>query len=252
MTRTRRKSYDEEMARKNGALTRQLFELRHANRELEAFSQAISHDLRTSLTRIHVSGQALQEYKDTLDPNGLFFVKSINDGCAQVESMLNALTALSRVTETELVTDQVDLSRIAVELAAELHLAEPDRRVCFRIAPQLRVQGDPQLLPLAMENLIRNAWKYTAHVPEPVIELGSFVSADGETVFFLKDNGAGFDSARTEQLFKPFQRLHPSQEFPGTGLGLATVQRIIRRHNGRIWGEGNPGCGATFYFTVNA
>jgi light-regulated signal transduction histidine kinase (bacteriophytochrome) len=248
---TQRKRAEVEALGLNAALTQQALELHHANRELEAFSHAISHDLRTPLTRIYSSGQALQEYQDVLDANGLFFVKSVNEGCQQVEALLDALMVLSRVTEVELVTEQVDLSRMAEEKAAELQLAEPDRRACFQIAPQLRVQGDPQLLHIALENLICNAWKYTARVAEPVIELGSFTSAEGETVFFLKDNGAGFDSARMDQLFKPFRRLHSPQEFPGTGLGLATVRRIVRRHNGRVWCEGRPGCGATFYFTVN-
>lgn len=248
---TRPTCSEEELSRQNRALKQQVRELRQANKELEAFSHAISHDLRTSLTRIYSSGQALQEYGEVLDANGLFFVKSINDGCAQLEAMLEALMALSTLTEVALVTDQVDLSRIAFEKALELQRVEPGRSVRFRIAPQLRVQGDPQLLPIVMENLISNAWKYTACVSQPVIELGSFTSADEETVFFLKDNGAGFDSARSDQLFKPFQRLHSPKEFPGHGLGLATVLRIIRHHNGRIWSESKPGCGATFYFTVN-
>jgi PAS domain S-box-containing protein len=235
----------------NAALTRQACELHQANRELEAFSHAISHDLRSPLTRIYSSGQALQEYGDQLDENGAFFVQSINDGCVQMDLLLDSLMVLSRVTEMELVTDQVDLSSLARDLASELQRSEPGRRVSFLIAQAIRVQGDPQLLHLALENLIGNAWKYTSGVSLPRIEFGSQLSAEGETVFFLKDNGAGFDGARSDQLFKPFRRLHSSQEFPGTGLGLATVRRIIRRHNGRVWAEGKPGCGATFYFTVN-
>jgi light-regulated signal transduction histidine kinase (bacteriophytochrome) len=113
------------------------------------------------------------------------------------------------------------------------------------------VQGDPQLLQIALDNLIGNAWKYTARAAEPSIEFGALTGQTGETVYFLKDNGAGFDSARSDQLFKPFSRLHSKQDFSGTGLGLATVHRIITRHKGRVWGEGKPGAGATFYFTVN-
>ncbi|HEY5512957.1 MAG TPA: ATP-binding protein [Geomonas sp.] len=187
-----------------------------------------------------------------LDDKGLFFVNSVNAGCRQVEALLDALLVLSRVTESELSWGEVDLSRMAEEKAADLHLAEPGRRVSFRIAPRLLVQGDPQLLHIALDNLIRNAWKYTSHAAQPSIEFGAVTGSEGECIYYLKDNGAGFDSQRADQLFKPFRRLHSSQEFPGTGLGLATVQRIIRRHNGRIWGEGKPGCGATFYFTVNA
>lgn len=252
MTETRqRKRAQQAILGLNASLTQQVHELHQANRELEAFSHAISHDLRTALTRIYSSGQALQEYQDILDESGLFFVKAINDGCRQVEALLDALLELSKVSEVELVSDPVDLSRLARDQATRLRQSEPARRVTFLIAPQLQVRGDAPLLHVAMENLISNAWKYTSRVPEPVIELGSFTSAEGERVFFLKDNGAGFDSARTDQLFKPFRRLHSPQEFPGAGLGLATVRRIIRRHNGRIWGEGKPGCGATFYFTVN-
>ena len=248
---TERKRAEDEIVGLNAALMQQALELNQANRDLKAFSHAVSHDLRTPLTRVYSSGQGLQEYAKALDANGLFFVKSINDGCVQIEALLDALLVLSRVTEMTLSTAPVDLSLIAQEKATELQRLEPGRRVTFRIAPRLRVQGDPQLLYIALENLIGNAWKYTARVPEALIELGSFVCSDGERIFFLKDNGAGFDAERMDQLFKPFQRLHAPQEFPGTGLGLATVRRIVRRHNGRVWAEGKPGCGAAFYFTLN-
>jgi signal transduction histidine kinase len=136
------------------------------------------------------------------------------------------------------------------ELSGQMQLTDPGRRVRLEIPPRVVVQGDPQLLRIALENLVSNAWKYSSEAAEPVIELGTFASEEGETVVYLRDNGAGFDDTRSEELFKPFKRLHSSREFPGTGLGLATVRRIIRRHNGRIWGEGKPGGGATFYFTV--
>jgi PAS domain S-box-containing protein len=248
---TERKHTEEGIAGLNDALLQQTLELHHANRELEAFSHAISHDLRTPLTRISCSGQMLLEYGELLDEKELFFVKSINEGCRQVEAMLDALLVLSRVTESELASEEVDLSSIAEQKAAELHLAEQRRSVNFRIAPRLLVQGDPQLLQIALDNLIGNAWKYTARAAEPSIEFGALTGQTGETVYFLKDNGAGFDSARSDQLFKPFSRLHSKQDFSGTGLGLATVHRIITRHKGRVWGEGKPGAGATFYFTVN-
>ena len=248
---TQRKRAEDEIIGLNAALMRQALELNRANRDLKAFSHAVSHDLRTPLTRIYSSGQALQDYAEVLDANGLFFVKSINDGCVQVEALLDALLVLSRVTEMKIATEEVDLSRIAQEKATELHRTEPGRKAVFRIAPQLQVQGDPQLLYIALENLIGNAWKYTARVPETVIEFGSFTCSEGDRVFFLKDNGAGFNSERLEELFKPFKRLHSAQDYPGTGLGLATVRRIMRRHNGRVWAEGKPGCGATFFFTIN-
>ena len=248
---TQRKSAEKEVVELNAALMQQALELNRANRDLNAFSHAVSHDLRTPLTRIYSSGQALQEFCEGLDQDGLFFVKSINDGCLQIEALLDALMALFRVTEAKLVSERVDLSALAREKAEDLRRLEPARRVCFLIAPQLQAQGDPKLLSIALENLMGNAWKYTSQVEEAVIELGSLVDGEGEHLFFLSDNGAGFDDSLREELFKPFRRLHSPQQFPGTGLGLATVRRIIRRHNGRIWGEGNPGCGAIFYFTIN-
>lgn len=248
---TQRKRAEQEVVELNAALMQQARELNQANRDLKAFSHAISHDLRTPLTRIYSSGQALEEYDQLLDANGRFFVQSINDGCIQLEALLEALMVLSRVTEATLYTEQVDLSKIARAKATELQQLEPGRRVTFLIPPQLKAQGDPKLLYIALDNLIGNAWKYSSGVAEAVIELGCFNSAEGETIFFLKDNGVGFDSSCSDQLFKPFQRLHSPQQFPGTGLGLATVRRIMARHNGRVWGEGKPGCGATFYFTVN-
>jgi len=241
----------EKIAKRNVRLVRKVQELSEVNRELEAFNQAVSHDLRTSLTRIYTSGQALQEYEETLDPNGLFFVKCINDGCAELEALLDALMSLSKMTDGELAIEQVDLGELAKVKLAELQLAYPGRLVTCEIAPQLQVTGDRRLLAIAMGNLLHNAWNYTARVPHAIIRFGAFHAPGDETVFYVKDNGVGFDSARADQLFRPFKRLHAQQEFPGTGLGLVTVRRIIQRHNGRIWGEGAPGQGATFYFTVN-
>jgi PAS domain S-box-containing protein len=247
-TRTRA---EQEIVGLNAALTQQAVELHQFNRDLESFSHAISHDLRTPLTRIYSSAQALQECQELLDDNGRFFVSSINEGCEQMVGLLDALMVLSRVGELEFVADQVDLTRLAQDKAAELSRSEPERRALFNIEPQLCGEGDRRLLSIVMDNLIGNAWKYSSKVDEPLIEIGSFTSAEGEPVFFIRDNGAGFDSRHADQLFKPFRRLHSSHEFPGTGLGLATVRRIIRRHNGRVWGEGIPGTGASFYFTLN-
>jgi PAS domain S-box-containing protein len=249
---TERKRAEGEIVGLNAALTQQALELQQANRELEAFTHAISHDLRTPLTKIYTSGQALLEYNEVLDDNGIFFAKSVNEGCTQVEALLDALLVLSKVTEVDLSAEPVDLTRMAEEKAAQLRQSEPARQVTFRISPRLQVQGDRQLLHIALENLIGNAWKYTSQRQDAVIQFGSMVSGDGEVVYFVRDNGAGFDSTSAVQLFKPFRRLHASHEFPGTGLGLATVRRIIRRHGGRVWGEGKPDCGATFYFTVGA
>lgn len=241
---------EQEAAVLNATLTRQTLELQQVNRELEAFCLAISHDLRAPLTRIYSSAQELQGYGRLLDDNGRFFVSLVNDGCVQMEEMIDALMVLCRVTEMEIVSKPVDLSSMVQELAGQMQLTDPGRRVRLEFPSRVVVQGDPQLLRIALENLVSNAWKYSSEAAEPVIELGTFASEEGETVVYLRDNGAGFDDTRSEELFKPFKRLHSSRQFPGTGLGLATVRRIIRRHNGRIWGEGKPGGGATFYFTV--
>ncbi len=248
---TSRMLAEKEAAALNATLTRQALELQQVNRELEAFCLAISHDLRAPLTRIYSSAQELQGYGKLLDENGRFFVNLVNDGCVQMEEMIDALMVLCRVTEMEIVSRPVDLSALVKELVGQMLLSTPGRRVRLEIPPEVVVQGDPQLLRIALENLVSNAWKYTSGAADPVIELGAFASDQGETVVYLSDNGAGFDDSRSDELFKPFRRLHSSREFPGTGLGLATVRRIIRRHNGRVWGEGKPGCGATFYFTVN-
>lgn len=241
---------EKEAAELNAALVRQAGELQQVNRELEAFCLAISHDLRAPLTRIYSSAQELQGYARLLDDNGRFFVNLVNDGCVQMEEMIDALMVLCRVTEMEIFSAPVDLSSMVQELAGQLQMAAPGRKVRLEIMPEVVVQGDAKLLRIALENLVSNAWKYTSRATEPAITLGNFASEEGENVIFVRDNGAGFDSSRSEELFKPFRRLHSSREFPGTGLGLATVRRIIRRHNGRIWGEGSPGCGATFYFTI--
>lgn len=242
---------EQEAALLNLALTRQTGELQQVNRELEAFCLAVAHDLRAPLTRIYSSGQELQGYGDLLDENGRFFISLVNDGCIQMESMIEALMTLCHVTELEMVSSPVDLAQLTTELAAQLQLDTPGREVTLRHPERIVVQGDRELLRIAMGNLLSNAWKYTSNVAKPVIELGTLRDEQGELVVFVKDNGAGFDNVRAEELFQPFRRLHSAREFPGTGLGLATVRRIIRRHNGRVWGEGKPGEGATFYFTVN-
>ena len=246
-----RKMAEQEAAALNAALTRQAQELQQANRELEAFCQAISPDMRAPLTRVYSSAQELLGYRDLLDENGKFFVNLAHDGCVQMEALLDSLMVLCRVTEMDIVTEPVDLSGLAREIACELRQAQPQRQVSFTAPPQLLVEGDPALLRVVLENLLSNAWKYTSGVADPAVEIGTLAPEEGGTVVFVRDNGAGFDSSRSDQLFQPFKRLHTYRQFPGTGLGLATVRRIIRRHHGRVWGEGSPGRGATFYFTLN-
>jgi PAS domain S-box-containing protein len=247
---SKRKRAEREIIGLNAALTQQAVELQQVNRDLEAFNHTISHDLRTPLTRIYSYTQLLQEYAGQLDQNGASYVKAVHEGCLQVEALLNALLSLSKVAELALDTRHVDLSLLASQIADELQRVAPERSASFTITPGLRSLGDKQLLQVALENLIGNAWKYSAKAPQAAIEVGSLISSEGETVFFVRDNGAGFDAAKSDHLFKPFSRLHSSHDFPGNGLGLATVRRIIRRHNGRVWCESAPGQGATFYFTL--
>lgn len=247
---TVRKLQEQEMAALNAALTHQTSELQQANNELEAFCQAISHDMRAPLTRVYSSAQELKGYRDVLDENGKFFVDLVHDGCIQMEALLDSLMVLCRVTEVELSFGPVDLVPIAQEIAAQLRRDQADHPVSFLLPERLTVYGDPQLLRVVLENLISNAWKYSRKSDAPVVEFGILTLEQGEKAVFVRDNGAGFDNARAGQLFQPFRRLHAFREFPGTGLGLATVRRIVRRHNGRVWGEGEPGRGATFYFTL--
>jgi light-regulated signal transduction histidine kinase (bacteriophytochrome) len=175
----------------------------------------------------------------------------VRHGFALFSDLIDDLLNLSRVTRTELKKQQVDLSKLAAETIAALLEAEPQRKARIKISPGLSAWGDAALLRVVMENLLGNAWKFSTKAKETRIEVGRNV-IEGEEVFFIRDNGAGFDMIYADKLFKPFQRLHGVEEFPGTGVGLATVQRVINRHGGKIWAEGNVGKGATFYFTLGS
>ena len=241
--------------------TRQLAErsteLDHAMRELDSFSYSVSHDLRAPL-RV-VDGFAtivLEDYGDRgkpLDDLGRDHLRRIVAASQRMNSMVETLLSLSRMTSRELTRERVDLSQLARELTDDLRAQDQPRVVEFVIAPNVRVDGDSTLLRLVLQNLLGNAWKFTAKNLQARIELG--VKEEGGTsTYFVKDNGAGFDMRFAEKLFGLFQRFHSASEFAGTGVGLATVQKIIRRHGGRIWAEAlpapNPGHGATFYFTL--
>ncbi|WP_129125620.1 sensor histidine kinase [Geomonas oryzae] len=247
---TARKTAEREAIELNATLTRQAQELKQTNQELESFCQAISHDLRAPLTRVYSSAQELKGYRELLDDNGRFFVDLVHDGCVQMEELLDSLMVLCRVTQVEIERRELDLVPTALEIAARLRQDYEGHPVSFRLPERLVANGDASLVRVVLENLLSNAWKYTSGIPSPAVELGTMADASGETVFFVRDNGAGFDGARADQLFQPFKRLHSYRDFPGTGLGLATVRRIVRRHNGRIWAEGEPGKGASFYFTL--
>lgn len=225
-------------------------DLERKNRELESFSYAVSHDLRAPLRRVESFGRALIESADgRLEEKPLRFAQRIRESAAQMQDLIDALLHLSRVTRAELLRMPVDLSELATHVAAELQAAEPDRTVELSVRPGMVTRGDPRLLRILFANLLSNAFKFTAQRDSARIEIG-LQRRDGEVVYFLRDNGAGFDMQYVDRLFGPFQRLHSADAYPGTGIGLATVQRVVHRHDGRIWAEGRPGEGATFWFTL--
>lgn len=221
-----------------------------ANHELEAFSYSVAHDLRAPLRSIDGFSQALlEDYGDKLDEDGQDHLKRVRAAAQRMAQLIDDLLGLSRVTRAELHRTEVDLSAIAHETAEQLRKAQPDRGVRFLIADGLVASGDARLVSVLLENLIGNAWKFTAKRPSATIEVGS-ASVDGQVAFFVRDDGAGFDMAYAGKLFTAFQRLHSRTDFEGTGIGLATVLRIVRRHGGRVWAEGAVDRGATFWFTL--
>jgi signal transduction histidine kinase len=225
-------------------------DLEHKNRELESFSYAVSHDLRAPLRRIDSFSRAVLESQgDRLDEAGQRFLSRVREASQHMSQLIDDVLYLSRVTRADLREQEVDLSSIAGLILTRLQESEPERRTDVKVRPRVLVSGDGQLLKIALENLLENAWKFTAKEPESRIEFG-MTQTGGEATYFVRDNGAGFDMTYTDRLFGPFQRLHAQGEFPGNGVGLATVQRIIHRHGGRVWAEGLVGQGATFYFTM--
>lgn len=225
-------------------------ELEAANSELEAFSYSVSHDLRTPLRHIEAYSSLLrEEHAGQLDDAGRHCLDRMSSSVRKMDCLVNDMLQLARVSREGLAREVVDLSGVATEVLAELRQGQPRRLLSSRIAERVTASGDPHLLRIAMENLLGNAWKYTGKTAESVIEFGT-IEQEGQPVYFVRDNGVGFDMAYAGRLFGPFQRLHPAEEFEGTGIGLATVQRIIHRHGGRVWAEGEEGRGAAFYFTL--
>jgi PAS domain S-box-containing protein len=226
-------------------------QLEAANEELEAFSYSVAHDLRSPLRAIEGFSQILlDKYADRLDDLGKDYLHRVGAAAKRLEQLIGDLLNLSRLTRSEMRHSPVDLSAIALAVAADLKEREPHRQVEFVIARGAVACGDARLLRFAIENLLGNAWKYTGMCERARIEFGEAV-VDGQTTFFVRDDGAGFDMAYVEKLFRPFQRLHNAREFPGTGIGLASVKRLVGRHGGRVWAEGAVGRGATFYFTLD-
>jgi len=239
-----------ERKRAEETLRRYAAQLEAANAELDAFAYSVSHDLRAPLRSIDGFGQALlEDCADQLDAAGRDHLGRVRAAGQRMGVLIDELLRLSRVTRSELCREPVNLSALAHDVAADLRRSAPGRAVELTVASGAAAEGDPHLLRVVLENLLGNAWKYTAKHPRAVIEFG-VTDHGGERAFFVRDNGAGFDMKYAGKLFGAFQRLHSSAEFEGSGVGLATVQRIVRRHGGRVWAEGAPGHGATFYFTL--
>ena len=233
-------------------------ELRRANQELEAFSYTVAHDLRNPLTAIDSIGYLLEiSLADTEKPEIRQMTESLRLTTMGMASLIDSLLDFARAASAPLISDSVNLSRLAHEIAAELVSGDPSRNVEFFIEDCPEIQADANLMRVVIDNLLRNAWKYTSHHPQARIEFGcqKTNSADGSLdgqVYYVRDDGAGFDPERRLSLFQPFRRLHAKSDFPGTGIGLATVHRIIARHGGTIWAEGEVEKGATFYWTLFA
>ena len=222
-----------------------------ANAELEAFSYSVAHDLRAPLRAINGFSTALREdWGDKFDAEAKDSLTRIISGAERMAELIDALLALARLTRTELVREAVNLTEVAQAVIEQLRAAEPNREVEFLAAPGLVTTGDPQLLRALLENLLGNAWKFTSKVNRAQIELGG-EEAGGVLNYYIRDNGAGFDMTHVGKLFAPFRRLHSGADYEGTGIGLATVQRIVRRHGGRVWAEGAENQGATFRFTLS-
>ncbi len=225
--------------------------LEEANRELESFGHAVSHDLAAPLRSIRGFAQmALKEGETTLNERGRQYLAIVQSSARQMREVMDDLLRLSQVARAEFKKEQVDLSRLAQEIIKQLSAHSPDRIVDVQITEGMEVEADSGLLRIALENLLSNAWKYTAKRASARIEFGKMTQPDGLQVYCVRDNGAGFDMKQAGHLFQPFKRLHRQDEFPGTGIGLTTVQRIIQRHGGWVWAEAQVENGAAFYFTL--
>jgi len=252
---TARKRAEEELKKYReqleGLVHERTIKLEASNKELEAFSYSISHDLRAPLRAIDGFSQALlEDCEDKLDVQGKDYLLRIRAATQRMSTLIEDLLNLSRITRSEMSMGKVNLTRIVRSVINELQNSQPRSNVQIRIADGLEDIADSRLMSIALENLMSNAWKFTAKKSEALIEFGS-LREGSKKIYFIRDNGAGFEMTYMDKLFAPFQRLHTIDEYPGTGIGLATVRRIIHRHGGKVWAEGKTGKGATFYFSIH-
>jgi signal transduction histidine kinase len=250
-----RRRAEDEVKRLNAVLEQRVrqrtAELEAANKELGAFSYSVAHDLRAPLRRIEGFGRILvEDYTERLDARGMRYLGRIRAGVHEMAEMIDSFLRLSRATQGELSVEPVDLSRQARIVATRLREKDPGRSVFIDIEPDMIADGDRRLLGLVLENLIDNAWKYTRRTEGATITFSRQRDRLGRLVYVVRDNGAGFDMTLVDRLFTPFSRLHRAEDFEGTGIGLATVQRVLARHGGRIWATAEPGRGASFHFTL--
>lgn len=247
---TERKQYEEELRRKAEDLETLKGRLEALNKELESFSYSVSHDLRAPLRALNgFSEIILQDYNDVLDERGKEYLARIRKASQTMALLIDDMLKLSRVTRAEMQLTEVNLGEMARHILAELNAAFPKQDLEVEIDPDMSVYADRSLMEIALRNIFSNAWKFTSRVPRTRIEFKKNL-IKGKPVYFVRDNGVGFNMRYVDRLFQPFQRLHSAEEYPGSGIGLATVQRIIRRHGGDIWAESELGRGATFYFTL--
>ena len=245
-----RKQAEEGVRKLNADLLQQKVQLEASNKELEAFSYSVSHDLRAPLRGIDGFSQAvLEDYGDKLDKAGKGFLERVRSASQRMSKLIDAMLHLARLTRTELQIQSVDFSALSHQIIGDLKRVDPDHEIIWKVEEGMVIKADPNLLRVVLENLLGNAWKFTGHTAEARIEVG-VTEYKSQKAYFVRDNGAGFDMTYVHKLFGAFQRLHAFSEYPGVGVGLATVQRIIQRHGGQIWAEGMVGAGATFYFTL--